>query len=190
MPKTLTATVVTVLVLVPAVAIGGVNPIAALDGGAEQAASTSDDRISSAQSQYGDKVTICHFSSGNDRGRTLTLSQEGADNHLKNHPDDYAGPCDSVDDPNCRRARTVKFKLNRVSGTRIVRVEVFVNGKRKLVRKGRDVKSVTLAKLKRTGKLGVRVVAFHNTGSKVISSRSWKGCKRGKPKVRRVPRPS
>ena len=42
--------------------------------------------------------------------------------------------------------------------------------------------------LKRGGTLRVRIVATHNTGSKVISTRSWLGCKKGKPTVRAVHR--
>jgi hypothetical protein len=34
----------------------------------------------------------------------------------------------------------------------------------------------------------VRIVATHSTGSKVVSTRSWIGCSKGKPSVRRVRR--
>lgn len=91
--------------------------------------------------------------------------------------------------PACRRSSTIGFKLHRVEGTRVVRVEAIVNGKRKLLRRGRDIRRITLSKLARTGKMTVRIVATHNTGSKVVSSRSWNGCTKGKPRVRRIPRP-
>jgi hypothetical protein len=88
----------------------------------------------------------------------------------------------------CLRPSKIGFKLHRVEGTRVVRVEAFVNGKRKLVRTGHDVKRIELAGLTRTGKMKVRIVATHNTGSKVVSTRSWNGCKKGKPTVRLVRR--
>jgi hypothetical protein len=88
----------------------------------------------------------------------------------------------------CRRPAKIGFKLHRIEGTRVVRVEAFANGKRVLRRTGSDVRRIELS-LKRTGKLKVRIVATHNTGAKVVSTRSWNGCKKGRPKVRVVPRP-
>jgi putative CocE/NonD family hydrolase len=89
----------------------------------------------------------------------------------------------------CKRSATAGFKLHRVEGTRVVRVEAFVNGKRHLRQTGRDIRRITLKALKRSGKMTVRIVATHNTGSKVVSTRSWNGCTKGKPSVRRIPRP-
>jgi beta-glucosidase len=88
----------------------------------------------------------------------------------------------------CRRAPAIGFKLHRSRHSRVVRVEAFVNGKRTLVRTGRDIRRITLSGLPRSGKLAVRIVATHNTGSKVVSTRSWNGCTKGKPRVRRIPR--
>jgi hypothetical protein len=70
-----------------------------------------------------------------------------------------------------------------------VRVDAYVNGRRKLVRTGGDIRRVELRGLPRGGKMAVRIVATHNTGSKVVSTRSWTGCAKGKPRVRRIPRP-
>ncbi|HEX8741973.1 MAG TPA: hypothetical protein VF712_02460 [Thermoleophilaceae bacterium] len=89
----------------------------------------------------------------------------------------------------CLRPSAIGFKIHRVEGTRVVRVEAFVNGRRHLRRTGGDIRRITLKKLKRRGKLAVRIVATHNTGSKVVSSRTWSGCTKGKPRVRRIPRP-
>ena len=91
---------------------------------------------------------------------------------------------------NCLRPSSVRFKLHRVEGTRVVRVEAFANGKRRLRQTGRDIKRITLKKLKRGGTLKIRIVSTHNTGAKVVSTRTWKGCKKGKPRVRAIPRPS
>jgi hypothetical protein len=89
----------------------------------------------------------------------------------------------------CLRPSKLGFKLHRVEGTRVVRVDAFANGKRWLVRNGRDIKRVELKKLKRRGKLTIRIVATHNTGAKVVSTRTWNGCKKGKPRVRLIRRP-
>lgn len=89
----------------------------------------------------------------------------------------------------CLRPSRIGFKLHRVKGTRVVRVDAYVDGKRRLVRRGRDLRRVELTGLPRSGRMKVRIVATHSTGSKVVSSRSWSGCVKGKPRVRRVPRP-
>jgi hypothetical protein len=87
----------------------------------------------------------------------------------------------------CLRPATIGFKLHRVEGTRVVRVEAFVNGKRRLARSGRDIRRIELTKLTRTGRLKVRIVATHSTGSKVVSTRSWNGCAKRRPSVRAIP---
>jgi hypothetical protein len=88
----------------------------------------------------------------------------------------------------CRRPATIGFKLHRSGRNRVVRVDAYVNGKRRVVRRGSDLRRVELTKLSRTGKMTIRIVATHNTGSKVVSTRSWNGCRKGRPSVRRVPR--
>jgi hypothetical protein len=90
---------------------------------------------------------------------------------------------------NCLRPATLGFKLHRIEGTRVVRVDAFANGKRRVRQSGHDIKRVTLAKLKRGGKLTIRIVATHNTGARVVSTRTWVGCVKGKPRVRLIPRP-
>jgi hypothetical protein len=79
----------------------------------------------------------------------------------------------------------VRFKLHRVPGTRIVRAEAFVNGRRVLVRKGRDLREVTL-RLAQTGRQKVRIVATHTSGARVISTRTFTGCSKTKPVTRLV----
>jgi hypothetical protein len=87
----------------------------------------------------------------------------------------------------CPSLRKSRFKLHRVPGTRITRAEAFVNGKRTLVRKGRDLREVTLG-LPATGRLKVRIVATHTSGAKVVSTRTYDGCTKTRP-VTRVVRP-
>ncbi len=88
----------------------------------------------------------------------------------------------------CRRVSKVGFKIHRTGGNRVVRVDAYVDGKRRLVRRGRDIARIELSGLPRTGKMRIRIVATHSTGSKVVSTRSWNGCRKGKPSVTRIPR--
>ena len=88
----------------------------------------------------------------------------------------------------CLRRAGYTFKLHRVRGTRIVRVAAYVNGRLALRQTGRDIGRVTLDGLPRDGRMTVRIVATHSSGSRVESTRSWDGCKKGKPRVRVIPR--
>jgi pimeloyl-ACP methyl ester carboxylesterase len=88
----------------------------------------------------------------------------------------------------CLRRSSYGFKLHRVRGTRIRRVAAYVNGKLALRQSGRDIARVTLTGLPRGGRMTVRIVATHSSGSKVESTRTWDGCKKGKPRVRRIRR--
>ena len=88
----------------------------------------------------------------------------------------------------CQRPSAIGFKLHRSGGNRVVRVEAFVDGRRHLRRTGHDIARVTLKGLKRRGTMTIRIVATHNTGSKVVSTRTWNGCAKGAPRVWRVAR--
>jgi hypothetical protein len=89
----------------------------------------------------------------------------------------------------CLRPATLAFKIHRSRHSRAVRVEAYVNGRRRLRQTGRDIKRIALRDLKRGGRLTVRIVATHSTGSKVVSTRTWNGCTKGKPRVSKIPRP-
>jgi hypothetical protein len=84
----------------------------------------------------------------------------------------------------CVDRRRFSFKLHRPKHTRIVRVEGYVNGKRRLRVKGRDVRRVALKALPKK-RFVVRIHAFHSNGAEVISTRVYKGCKQSKPKTKR-----
>jgi dienelactone hydrolase len=86
----------------------------------------------------------------------------------------------------CLRPSGVAFRLRRTQGRRIVRVTVSVNGKRRLRRSGRNITRVTVPRLPRTGRMTVRIVATDHHGDKLISTRTWNGCVKGRPSVRAV----
>ena len=88
----------------------------------------------------------------------------------------------------CRRPSRIAFRLHHVRGARIVRVVAFVNGRRVVRRSAYHITKLTLIRLPRDGKMTVRIVATHSSGSKIVSTRTWNGCKKGKPRLRRVPR--
>jgi hypothetical protein len=86
----------------------------------------------------------------------------------------------------CRRGPRMSFKLHRRDGTRVVRVAAYVNGRRALHRSGHDLGRITLGGLPTGGRISIRIVATHSTGSRVVSTRSWNGCSKSGPRVRVV----
>ena len=77
----------------------------------------------------------------------------------------------------------LSFKLHHPVGARVVRVVVYVNGKRKLSRSGRNITRVSIARLPKK-RFVVRIVATQNTGAQIISTRVYDGCKKSRPTVR------
>ena len=84
----------------------------------------------------------------------------------------------------CVDRRRFSFKLHRPKHTRIVRVEGYVNGKRRLRVKGKDVRRVTLKTLPKK-RFVVRIHAFHSNRTEIVSTRVYKGCKQSKPTTTR-----
>jgi sugar lactone lactonase YvrE len=84
----------------------------------------------------------------------------------------------------CVDRRKFTFRLHHGPRTTVVRVIIFVNGVRRKLKVGDDIKKVTLRRLPRK-KFRVRVVSIHSNGARLISVRTYKGCKKSKPKTRR-----
>jgi hypothetical protein len=83
----------------------------------------------------------------------------------------------------CVDTRKFSFRLHHPRRARIVGLEVFVNGKRILSRRGRNISRLTLVRLpKRTFR--VRIVATQSTGSKLVSTRTYRGCAKSRPRTR------
>ncbi|MFL5887251.1 MAG: hypothetical protein ACJ77M_19450 [Thermoleophilaceae bacterium] len=83
----------------------------------------------------------------------------------------------------CVDTRRFSFKLHHYRRARVVKVQVFVNGKRRVSKRGRNIKSVAIRRLPQ-GTFKVKIVSTQSTGSRLVSTRSYKGCAKGKPKTR------
>jgi hypothetical protein len=83
----------------------------------------------------------------------------------------------------CVDTRKFSFRLHHAKSSRIVRVDVYVNGKRKVHRKGRNIGRVTLTRLPQR-QFVVKVVARQSSGSTITSTRTYKGCKKSRPRSR------
>jgi hypothetical protein len=84
----------------------------------------------------------------------------------------------------CVDRRKFTFALHHAPHTRVVRVRAYVNGKLKLSRRGRDIRKLTLRRLPQRS-FKVRIVATQSSGSKLISTRTYRGCKKGRPTTHR-----
>ena len=83
----------------------------------------------------------------------------------------------------CTDKRKFSFRLHHGPRTRVVRVLVFVNGKLRLRRRGHDIRRITLGRLPRK-RFTVRIVATHSNGARLVSTRTYRGCKKSRPHVR------
>jgi hypothetical protein len=77
--------------------------------------------------------------------------------------------------PRCVFRRSYGFRLRHGRGVRVVRVDVFVNGKRWLTRRSRDVKRVTVARSSGQ-KFTVRIVMRLSNGKRRTSTHRYKAC--------------
>jgi hypothetical protein len=82
----------------------------------------------------------------------------------------------------CVDRRKFTFKLR--GSKRAKKVEVYVDGVRKVVKKGRNVRSVTLRRLPKR-RFVVKVVTTFADGKQRESTRTYRGCKKSKPRTRR-----
>jgi hypothetical protein len=95
----------------------------------------------------------------------------------------WVWPFAASTEPRCVDRRKFTFRLHHGPRSRVVRVRVYVNGGLKLARRGRNLRSVTLRRLPR-GRFKVRVVSIHSNGSRLVSTRVYRGCRKGRPHTR------
>jgi YVTN family beta-propeller protein len=84
--------------------------------------------------------------------------------------------------PACVDRRSFRFKLR--GPGRVTKVEVFVNGVRKVRKSGRSLRFVTLRELPKR-RFVVKVVSTYANGKQRESVRTYRGCKKSKPRTRR-----
>lgn len=82
---------------------------------------------------------------------------------------------------NCIDRRKFRFRLHRAQHSRVVSVDVYVNGKRRLHRKGHSIKRVTIKKLPKKKRFTVKIVTHQSNGSISVSTRRYKGCHKSHP---------
>jgi S-formylglutathione hydrolase FrmB len=84
----------------------------------------------------------------------------------------------------CVDRRKFTFGLHHARRTRVVDVRVYVNGRQKVHEHGRKISRVTLRRLPKR-RFRVKIVATQNDGSKLISTRTYRGCTKSRPKTHR-----
>ena len=85
----------------------------------------------------------------------------------------------------CVDRRRFAFRLHRPRGVHVVRVAVYVNGRRTRVVRGRDVHRIAITRLPK-GRFVVTIVATRSNGSKLISTRTYRGCTKSRPRSHAV----
>jgi hypothetical protein len=85
----------------------------------------------------------------------------------------------------CTDNRRFTFKLHHAPGQRVVQVDITANGKRVKTVKGRNLTTVTIDTLPQET-FTVKITALQQSGSKLVSTRTYSGCDKGKPTTRAV----
>jgi putative CocE/NonD family hydrolase len=80
----------------------------------------------------------------------------------------------------CKDRRTFAFRIPQPRGARIVRVTVYVNGRRVKRVHGRRVTRIAIKRLPR-GVFKVKIVSISSRGSRTVSVRTYRGCRKGRP---------
>jgi hypothetical protein len=80
----------------------------------------------------------------------------------------------------CIDKRKFRFHPHHNRGARVVKVVVYVNGKRRLVRRGRNIRTVTIRRLPRR-RFVVKIVTYQSNGARSISRRVYRRCRKGRP---------
>jgi dienelactone hydrolase len=84
----------------------------------------------------------------------------------------------------CPDGRDFRFRIHQPPRQRVVAVEVYVDGRRRLRRRGRRITGVSIAPLPARGRFVVRIVATTNRGRRVISTRTYDRCRKSRPTTR------
>jgi hypothetical protein len=82
----------------------------------------------------------------------------------------------------CVDRRKFTFRLHKPRHARVVRVRVFVNGKRRVTRRGHSIRRVTLRRLPKL-RFKVRIVVGYSNGKKRTTTRVYRGCTKGKART-------
>lgn len=83
----------------------------------------------------------------------------------------------------CVDTRKWTFKLHHSRRARIVKVELFLDGRRTLVDHGRNIATVTLRRLPRK-LFHLTIVSTQSNGAQLISTRTYRGCRKSRPSTR------
>jgi limonene-1,2-epoxide hydrolase len=79
--------------------------------------------------------------------------------------------------------RKFAFRLHQPRGGRIVRANVYVNGRRVARLRGRRITRIVLRRLP-VGVFHVKIVAVTSRGQRVVSVRTYRGCLKSRPHTR------
>jgi hypothetical protein len=77
----------------------------------------------------------------------------------------------------CLTQKRLTFRINRVPHGRVVRAVVYVNGRRILARRGRNLTRLSFAR-PRGQTLKVKIVTINNRGGSVVTRRTFRACTR------------
>jgi endoglycosylceramidase len=84
----------------------------------------------------------------------------------------------------CIAFRGVRFRLRQPPHGRRVRVTAYVDGRRVAERRGHRVTSLVVRHLPRGKRFRLRVVSITSRGDRIVSVRTYRGCRKSRPRTR------
>ncbi|GAC1321858.1 MAG: hypothetical protein NVSMB25_16180 [Thermoleophilaceae bacterium] len=81
----------------------------------------------------------------------------------------------------CKDRRRFAFRLHPPRGVRIVRASIYVNGHRVQRLRGRRITHIVLRRLPKR-RFTVRIVAITSRGQRIVSTRTYRACRKGRPR--------
>jgi dienelactone hydrolase len=98
--------------------------------------------------------------------------------------EDMRAGCPPPSNTTCADRRRFRFKIHQPPRQRVVAVDVYVNGKRAVRRRGKRIRAVAIDPLPSAGRFVVRIVARTDRGRRVVSTRTYTDCKKSPPATR------
>jgi hypothetical protein len=85
----------------------------------------------------------------------------------------------------CLDKRKFTFRLRRPVGY-VVKAQVFINNVPVQTKRGRPIRRLTIKRLPNRGRFVVKIIATQNNGTRLITRRIYKKCKKTRPKGKKV----
>jgi hypothetical protein len=128
----------------------------------------------------GGSTTFSHYTTFSPTGRT------GAPPPVSNRPTPISpGRFGLPSNRRCIDKRKFTFRLRRPAGV-VVKARVYINNVPTLTKRGAPIRKLTIRRLPNRGRFKVKIIATQDNGTRLITKRTYKKCRKSRVRGRRV----